>query len=66
MSNVITFPRPAEPQQEPPDDERFVWVCGQCDAYRWKLRQDGTIECADCGHVNRTMGWFFFEPDGAA
>lgn len=65
MGNVVPFRRPdAEAKVKP---RQMVWKCGECDKTdRWVLREDGRIECGECGHMNATMGWFFFEPDGAA
>ncbi|QIG66854.1 hypothetical protein EVB29_024 [Rhizobium phage RHph_TM27A] len=44
--NVVTFRGNKPP--EPPDDEEYVFVCGECRARTFQLLAGGRIKCSAC------------------
>jgi hypothetical protein len=41
----------ARKRPEPAPDERLIWVCACGNAERFRLFEDGDVQCRDCGSV---------------
>lgn len=50
MAEIVDFP------SEPPKDR--IWVCADCSCVTFKLREDGKVVCANCGHIGDGSYWF--------